>query len=226
MIWCVEDDSSIRDIELYALNASGFETKGFEDGLSFWEALQHETPQLVLLDLMLPGIDGIDLINRMKRSADFDGIPIIVATAKGAEFDRIRGLDLGSDDYLVKPFSMMEMVSRVKAVLRRCQPCRRSNIYQTGDLIANWEERTVSVDGERIPLSFKEFELLKMFLSKPGIAYTRDQIFSQVWDIDYVGDSRTLDMHIRTLRQKLGKYGKMIETVRNVGYRWEEHYGR
>lgn len=226
MIWCVEDDTSIRDIEIYALTAAGFETRGFEDGDAFWEALQHEKPQLVLLDLMLPGTDGITLIQKMKQTPDLCEIPIIMATAKGGEYDRIRGLDLGADDYLVKHFSMMEMVSRVKAVLRRCEPKKTSNCYQTGGLIVNWDEHTVSVNGDRIILSFKEFELLRMLLTNPGTAYTRDQIFAEVWDTDYIGDSRTLDMHIRTLRQKLGKYGKMIETVRNVGYRWENHHGR
>ena len=226
MIWCVEDDASIRDIEIYALNAAGFETRGFEDGDAFWEALQHEKPQLVLLDLMLPGTDGITLIQKMKQTPDLCEIPIIMATAKGGEYDRIRGLDLGADDYLVKHFSMMEMVSRVKAVLRRCEPKKTSNCYQTGGLIVNWDEHTVSVNGDRIILSFKEFELLRMLLTNPGTAYTRDQIFAEVWDTDYIGDSRTLDMHIRTLRQKLGEYGKMIETVRNVGYRWENHHGR
>ena len=225
MIWCVEDDASIRDIEIYALNAAGFETKGFEDGDAFWEALQHEKPQLVLLDLMLPGTDGITLIQKMKQTPDLCEIPIIMATAKGGEYDRIRGLDLGADDYLVKHFSMMEMVSRVKAVLRRCEPKKTSNCYQTGGLIVNWDEHTVSVNGDRIILSFKEFELLRLLLTNPGTAYTRDQIFAEVWDTDYIGDSRTLDMHIRTLRQKLGEYGKMIETVRNVGYRWENHHG-
>ena len=226
MIWCVEDDASIRDIEIYALNAAGFETRGFEDGDAFWEALQHEKPQLVLLDLMLPGTDGITLIQKMKQTPDLCEIPIIMATAKGGEYDRIRGLDLGADDYLVKHFSMMEMVSRVKAVLRRCEPKKTSNCYQTGGLIVNWDDHTVSVNGDRIILSFKEFELLRLLLTNPGTAYTRDQIFAEVWDTDYIGDSRTLDMHIRTLRQKLGEYGKMIETVRNVGYRWENHHGR
>ena len=226
MIWCVEDDASIRDIEIYALSAAGFETRSFEDGSVFWEALQHETPQLVLLDLMLPGMDGMTLLAKMKETPALCDIPVIVATAKGAEFDRIRGLDLGSDDYLVKPFSMVEMVSRVKAVLRRCQPKKTSNCYQSNGLVANWDEHTVFVNGERVILSFKEFELLKMLLSQPGTAYTRDQIFSRVWNTDYIGDSRTLDMHIRTLRQKLGEYGKKIETVRNVGYRWENNYDR
>lgn len=226
MIWCVEDEASIRDIAMYALNAAGFETKGFEDGDSFWTALQSETPQLVLLDIMLPGTDGIGLLRKMKASSKFSEIPVIMATAKGAEFDRIQGLDLGADDYLVKPFSMMEMVSRVKAVLRRCQPKASSNIYQTGDLLINWDEHTISIGGNRVILSYKEFELLRLLLSKPGIAFAREQIFATVWDTDYIGDSRTLDMHIRTLRQKLGEYGKNIETVRNVGYRWENGYGR
>lgn len=221
MIWCVEDEASIRDIVIYALRAAGLDAKGFEDGDCFWQALQKEKPQLVLLDLMLPGADGIALMTRMKQDPEVCDIPIIIATAKGAEFDRIRGLDLGADDYLVKPFSMMEMVSRVKAVLRRCQPKEFSNCYQVGGLRVNWDEHTVSVNGERVLLSFKEFELLRMLLTNPGTAYTRDQIFAQVWDCDFIGDSRTLDMHIRTLRQKLGEYGKRIETVRNVGYRWE-----
>lgn len=226
MIWCVEDEASIRDIIVYALSSAGFDAKGFEDGDCFWNALQNEKPQLVLLDVMLPGIDGIELMNRMKKVPELCDIPIIMATSKGAEFDRIRGLDLGADDYLVKPFSMMEMVSRVKAVLRRCQPKKSSNCYQIGGLVANWDEHTVSVNGERVILSFKEFELLRMLLTNPGTAHTRDQIFAQVWDTDYIGDSRTLDMHIRTLRQKLGEYGKMIETVRNVGYRWESNHGK
>ncbi len=226
MIWCVEDEASIRDIIVYALTAAGFDAKGFEDGDCFWDALQNEKPQLVLLDIMLPGADGIELMTRMKKTPELCDIPVIMATAKGAEFDRITGLDLGADDYLVKPFSMMEMVSRVKAVLRRCQPKKSSNCCQIGGLVANWDEHTVSVNGERVILSFKEFELLKMLLTNPGTAYTRDQIFAKIWDSDYIGDSRTLDMHIRTLRQKLGEHGKMIETVRNVGYRWESKHGK
>lgn len=221
MIWCVEDEASVRDIEIYALRSAGFDAVGFEDGDSFWEALQKEKPRLVLLDLMLPGTDGITLIRRMKQTPTLCDIPVIMATAKGTEFDRINGLDLGADDYLVKPFSMMEMVSRAKAVLRRCEPKKASNCYQLGGLLVNWDEHTIIINGDRVLLSFKEFELLRLLLSQPGTAYTREQIFAEVWDTDYIGDSRTLDMHIRTLRQKLGEYGKMIETVRNVGYRWE-----
>lgn len=221
MIWCVEDDGSIRDIELYALSSAGFETKGFEDGTSFWSALKSEKPDLVVLDVMLPGMDGIELLGKMKGSEKYKDIPVILATAKGQEYDRIRGLDLGADDYIVKPFSMMEMVSRVKAVLRRCKPKTEEEILKKDGLIVNLKEHTVSVDGQRIQLTFKEFELLRLFLSHAGMVYTREQLFSQVWNMDYMGDSRTLDSHIRSLRSKIGTYGKMIETIRNVGYRWE-----
>ena len=226
MIWCVEDDSGIRDIELYALNSAGFETRGFEDGLSFWEALKKEKPELVVLDIMLPGMDGIEILTKMRETPEYNGIPVIMATAKGQEYDRIRGLDLGADDYIVKPFSIMEMVSRVKAVLRRSQPQQVSKLLKSGGLVVNMDEHTVSVDGKRVQLTYKEFELLRMFLSHPGMVYTREQLFSQVWNMDYMGDSRTLDSHIRTLRQKLDDYGKMIETVRNVGYRWEAGYDK
>ena len=221
MIWCVEDDSSIRDIELYALNSTGFEAKGFEDGTSFWNALKNEKPELVVLDVMLPGMDGIELLSKMKESTVYKEIPVILATAKGQEYDRIRGLDLGADDYIVKPFSIMEMVSRVKAVLRRCKPQQTEEILKIADLVVNLKEHTVNIENQRISLTYKEFELLRLFLSHQGMVYTREQLFSQVWDMDYMGDSRTLDTHIRSLRHKLGTYGRMIETIRNVGYRWE-----
>ena len=223
MIWCVEDDASIRDIEIYALTSQGFEAKGYEDGTSFWDALQAETtlPELIILDVMLPGMDGVELLRKIKSSPKFSDTPIIMATAKGAEYDKVQSLDLGADDYLVKPFGMMEMLSRVKAVLRRCQPKKDDTAYQIGGLIMHLNERTVTADGERILLTYKEYEMLKLFMANPGIAFTREQIFSKVWGTDYIGDTRTLDMHIRTLRQKLGTYGSFIETVRNVGYRLE-----
>ncbi len=226
MIWCVEDDPDIRDIECYALSSAGFETRGFEDGLAFWGALRKEKPELIVLDVMLPGMDGIEILTKMKESAEMNKIPVIMATAKGQEYDRIHGLDLGADDYIVKPFSMMEMVSRVKAVLRRSQPLQASKILKTGGLVVNLNEYTVVVDGERVQLTYKEFELLSLFLSHPGIVFTREQIFSHVWKQDYMGDSRTLDSHIRTLRQKLSNYGRLIETVRSVGYRWEAGYDK
>ena len=221
MIWCVEDDASIRDIEVYALQSTGYEAKGFEDGTSFLKELKNQKPELVVLDVMLPGIDGIALLQKMKEDPETRDIPVVMATAKGAEYDKIQGLDLGADYYLTKPFGVMEFVSCVKAVLRRCQPRQGEHLLKTGGLIVNIDEHTVTIDGERITLTYKEFELLRLFLSHPGMAFTRDQLFNEVWGMDYCGDTRTVDMHIRTLRQKLKDYGELIETVRNVGYRLE-----
>ena len=221
MIWCVEDDASIRDIEVYTLSSTGFEARGFDDGVSFWSALQTQKPDLVVLDVMLPGVDGIELLQRMKASAELRTIPVVMATAKGAEYDRIRGLDLGADYYLVKPFGVMELVSCVKAVLRRCRPDKAAHMLRSGGLVVDLDAHTVTVDGARVALTYKEFELLRLFLSHPGMAFTRDQLFQEIWGMDYCGETRTVDMHIRTLRQKLGPYGRRIETVRNVGYRME-----
>lgn len=221
MIWCVEDDASIRDIEVYALQSTGYEAKGFEDGTSFLKEVKIQKPELVVLDVMLPGIDGITLLQKLKEDPETREIPVVMATAKGAEYDKIQGLDLGADYYLTKPFGVMEFVSCVKAVLRRCQPRQVEHLLKTGGLIVNIDEHTVTIDGERITLTYKEFELLRLFLSHPGMAFTRDQLFNEVWGMDYCGDTRTVDMHIRTLRQKLKDYGELIETVRNVGYRLE-----
>ena len=221
MIWCVEDDASIRDIEVYALQSTGYEAKGFEDGTSFLKELKNQKPELVVLDVMLPGIDGITLLQKLKEDPETREIPVVMATAKGAEYDKIQGLDLGADYYLTKPFGVMEFVSCVKAVLRRCQPRQVEHLLKTGGLIVNIDEHTVTIDGERITLTYKEFELLRLFLSHPCMAFTRDQLFNEVWGMDYCGDTRTVDMHIRTLRQKLKDYGELIETVRNVGYRLE-----
>ena len=221
MIWCVEDDASIRDIEVYTLSSTGFDARGFADGVSFWSALQTEKPDLAVLDVMLPGVDGIELLQRMKASAELRTIPVVMATAKGAEYDRIRGLDLGADYYLVKPFGVMELVSCVKAVLRRCRPDKAAHMLRSGGLVVDLDAHTVTVDGARVALTYKEFELLRLFLSHPGMAFTRDQLFQEIWGMDYCGETRTVDMHIRTLRQKLGPYGRRIETVRNVGYRME-----
>lgn len=221
MIWCVEDDASIRDIEVYALQSTGFEAKGFEDGTSFWEALRTGRPELVVLDVMLPGIDGMELLRRMRADAALSDIPVVMATAKGAEYDKIRGLDLGADYYLTKPFGVMELVSCVKAVLRRCKPKAQEHILKADGLEVNLDEHTVTGDGEKIVLTYKEFELLKLFLSNPGTAFTRDKLMEEVWSTDYCGETRTVDMHIRTLRQKLGRFGEMIKTVRGVGYRLE-----
>lgn len=224
MIWCVEDDASIRDIEVYALNSAGFEARGFEDGSSFYAAItgEKEKPQLIVLDVMLPGIDGIELLKRIRANAALKQIPIVMATAKGSEYDRIQGLDLGADYYLTKPFGVMELISCVKAVLRRCGAEDEKSTLNACGISMNTLEHTVSADGERITLTYKEYELLKLFLSHMGTAFTREQLMEQVWGTDYMGETRTIDMHIRTLRQKLGKCGESIKTVRNVGYRMEE----
>ncbi len=221
MIWCVEDDASIRDIEVYALKASGYESRGFEDGSAFWDALQTEQPDLVVLDVMLPGVDGVELLRRMRGDARFRAIPVVMATARSAEIDKIQGLDLGADYYLTKPFGVMELVSCVRAVLRRCEAKPVEHLLKLGGLCVNLDQHTVSIDGKDVALTYKEFELLKLFLSNPGIAFTRHQLFSKVWGEDFCGESRTIDTHILTLRQKLGPYGDAIKTVRNVGYRLE-----
>ncbi len=223
MIWCVEDDATIRDIEVYALQSTGFEARGFENADSFWNALQQEErPELVVLDVMLPGMDGVELLRKIRASSDFNGLPVIMATAKGAEYDKIQSLDLGADDYVVKPFGVMELISRIKAVLRRCQPARDETEITMSGITLCLSDRTLTVDGIRIQVTYKEFELLRLFMTHPGRAFTRDQLFADVWGMDYVGETRTVDAHIRTLRQKLGKYGDAIETVRHVGYRMEK----
>ena len=224
MIWCVEDDASIRDIEVYALSSAGFEARGFEDGSSFYAAItgEEEKPQLIVLDVMLPGIDGIELLRRIRANAALKQIPIVMATAKGSEYDKIQGLDLGADYYLTKPFGVMELISCVKAVLRRCGAEDEKSTLNACGISMNTLEHTVSADGERITLTYKEYELLKLFLSHMGTAFTREQLMELIWGTDYMGETRTIDMHIRTLRQKLGKCGESIKTVRNVGYRMEE----
>ena len=221
MIWCVDDDNTIRDIEVYTLIKTGFEAKGFVDGISMLEALKNEKPELIVLDIMLPGKDGVDVLKEIRSNPDTRKIPVIMATSKGTEMDKIQGLDTGADDYLVKPFGVMEMVSRIKAVLRRCEPDETVQELTVGDITLNNLRHTVTVKDERITLTFKEFELLKLFMTHPGVVYSRDKLLSEVWGGDYLGESRTVDMHIKTLRQKLGDAGKYIETVIGVGYRLE-----
>lgn len=221
MIWCVDDDNTIRDIEVYTLIKTGFEAKGFVDGISMLEALKNEKPELIVLDIMLPGKDGVDVLKEIRSNPDTRKIPVIMATAKSTEMDKIQGLDTGADDYLVKPFGVMEMVSRIKAVLRRCEPDETVQELTVGDITLNNLRHTVTVKDERITLTFKEFEILKLFMTHPGVVYSRDKLLSEVWGGDYLGESRTVDMHIKTLRQKLGDAGKYIETVIGVGYRLE-----
>lgn len=221
MIWCVEDDQSIRELEIYALNAAGMDACGFTDGSAFFAELEKETPDLVLLDVMLPGEDGVTILGKMKADERYSRIPVIMATARGTEFDKVQSLDLGADDYITKPFGMMEMISRVKAVLRRTKPSASGKQLTLGELTVNLDRHTVTLTGERIQLTYKEYELLKLFLSHPGTAFSREQLLHIVWNTDYAMETRTVDMHIRTLRQKLGAYGQHIETVRGVGYRLE-----
>ena len=221
MIFCVEDDAGIRDLMIYTLNASGFRAVGFENAKEFYTALADDTPELIMLDIMLPGEDGISILKRLKADARTADIPVIMATAKGNEYDKVIGLDLGADDYLAKPFGMMEMASRVRAVLRRSGRAAEKQLIRVGGLEMNLGEHIVTADGIRIQLTLKEFELLRTFMTNPGRAFTREQLLSSVWCEDFLGETRTVDVHVGTLRQKLGSCGKYIRTVRGVGYRLE-----
>ena len=221
MIYIVEDDAGIRDMMTYTLKSTGFEAEGFPSATPFWEALKKSMPELVILDIMLPGEDGITILKKLRSGAATSAIPVIMATAKGTEYDKITGLDLGADDYLAKPFGMMEMVSRVRAVLRRTAPHRRDKEYCAGKLTVNDAEHTVVSDGKSVVLTLKEYEMLKLFLQNPGRVFTRDNLLESIWGMDYDGETRTVDVHIRTLRQKLGDCGDYIRTVRGVGYRLE-----
>ncbi len=221
MIFCVEDDSGVRDLIIYTLQAAGLEAVGFPDGAGLWKALEAEKPNLILLDIMLPGEDGIEILKRLKRNAATAEIPVIMTTAKGTEYDKVIGLDLGADDYLAKPFGMMEMASRVKAVLRRAVPRQEAKILQAGGIKLNTGEHTVFASGERIQLTLKEYEMLLLFMEHPRRVFTREQLLGRIWGEEYVGETRTVDVHIGTLRAKLGCCGDCIETVRGVGYRME-----
>lgn len=222
MIFCVEDDKSIRDLMIYALNSAGFEADGFADGTALFAALKEAVPQLILLDIMLPGEDGISILKKLRQQASSADIPVIMATAKGTEYDKVIGLDLGADDYLVKPFGMMEMVSRIKAVLRRTRTGNTNSVLCVGNLELNTETYIVLVNGTRVQLTLKEHELLRTFMENPGRVFTREKLLELVWGMDYIGETRTIDVHIGTLRTKLLDCGSYIETVRGVGYRMEE----
>ena len=224
MIFCVEDDSNIRELVVYTLETTGFKARGFEDGKEFLEALALETPELVLMDIMLPGEDGLELLKRLKSSPKTREIPVIMVTAKGAEYDKVRGLDLGADDYVTKPFGMMELVSRIKAVLRRTKKESQDpqDVISAGGIEINTKKHEVTADGEVVNLTLKEYELLKRLMKNRGIVMTRDCLLEDIWGYDFDGETRTVDVHVRTLRQKLGSCGEMIETVRGVGYRMSE----
>ena len=222
MIFCVEDDNGIRDLMIYTLHAAGFEAKGFTCGDDLFDALLTEQPQLILLDIMLPGEDGLSILKKLRLQPVTKEIPIIMATARGTEYDKVIGLDLGADDYLAKPFGMMEMISRIKAVLRRTNPVETATYIKIGNLELNLETYVVIADGVRVPLTLKEYNLLRTFMENPRRVFTRDQLLEQVWGMDYVGETRTVDVHIGTLRTKLEECGNYIKTVRGVGYCMEE----
>ncbi len=220
MIYCVEDDPSIRELMLYTLRLSGFEAKGLGNGPELLDALKDRVPQLILLDIMLPDMDGLEILARLRAAPAYAQIPVIMATAKGTEYDKVKGLDAGADDYLVKPFGMMEMVSRIRAILRRTAP-KQETMLTMGELTLSPSEHTVRLSGQRIDLTLKEFDLLRTFLEHAGQVLTRDRLLEQIWGADFFGETRTVDVHIGTLRTKLGEAGSYIRTVRGVGYRME-----
>lgn len=219
MIFCIEDDRNIRELVVYTLNATGMNARGFGDGRRFMEALEQEIPDLILLDIMLPGEDGLSILKKLKTLSRTKHIPVIMVTAKGNEYDKVIGLDAGADDYVAKPFGMMELVSRIKAVLRRTRPLEETEEYVAGNLRMNLNAHEVFVDGQLVTLTNKEFELLRKLLKYRKTVLTRDRLLEEIWGYGYAGETRTVDVHIRTLRQKLGNAGDMIETVRGVGYR-------
>ena len=224
MIFCVEDDRGIRELMTYTLNASGYEALGLKDGKELDEALKSEKPCLITLDIMLPNEDGISILKRLKNDERYHDIPIIMASAKGEEYDKVIGLDLGADDYLAKPFGMMEMVSRIKAVLRRSEVTNKKQELRNGPIYLNNIKHIVTVDGKEIELTLKEYELLLLFMNNIGIVFTREHLLASIWDSNFVGESRTSDVHVGTLRNKLGNCGSCIKTLRGVGYKMEAIY--
>lgn len=222
MIYLVEDDNSIRELVIYTLQSTGMEAAGFSCAKDFWNAMKTEAPSLILLDIMLPDEDGLTILKKLRATSGTERLPVIMLTAKGTEYDKVIGLDNGADDYIPKPFGMMELVSRVKAVLRRTKPEQKPNQYRIGPVAVDVGKHTVTVEEKPVTLTFKEFELLSYLMENEGIVLTRDQLLSKIWGYDFDGETRTVDVHIRTLRQKLGLGGNYIETIRGVGYKMEE----
>ena len=221
MIWCVDDDNTIREIEVYTLEQTGYKARGFNEGISMLESLKQEIPELIILDVMMPGMDGIEVLRTLRSETKYKNIPVIMATAKGTEMDIIGGLNSGADDYLVKPFGVMEMVARVKAVLRRTAKETSTEDVVIGGITLKEDEHKVIVDGRKVELTHKEFEMLRIFMKNPNLVFSRDKLMNKIWGTDYMGESRTVDMHIKTLRKKLGNCGGRIKTVIGVGYRLE-----
>lgn len=222
MIYLVEDDNSIRELVIYTLQTTGLKAKGFSCAREFWDAVKDELPSLVLLDIMLPDEDGMTILKKLRESNHTSKLPIIMLTAKGTEYDRVVGLDSGADDYIPKPFGMMELVSRIKALLRRTSTEPYKGVHQVGPITVDTGKHTVRVQDEIVVLTYKEFELLCYLMENEGIVLTRDQLLSKIWGYDFDGETRTVDVHIRTLRQKLGEASNYIETIRGVGYKMEE----
>lgn len=221
MIWCVDDDKTIREIEVYTLEQTGFQARGFADGVSMLKALKTEIPELIILDIMMPEMDGIEVLSKLRSEETYKDIPVIMATAKGTEMDKISGLNAGADDYLVKPFGVMEMVARVKAVLRRTIKEVPTDDIVVGDIVLKEKEYKVVAGGVPIELTNKEFALLLLFAKNPDMVFSRDKLMNKIWGMAYVGETRTVDAHIKTLRHKLGAAGGQIKTVIGVGYRLE-----
>lgn len=219
MIYLLEDDDSIRELVTYTLMSQGMEARGFSRPSDFWAAMGERSPSLVLLDIMLPEEDGIHILKRLRASAGSRSLPVIMLTAKGSEYDTVLGLDSGADDYIQKPFRMMELLSRVRAVLRRASGGEEPGEYRLGPLWVSPKQHLARVSGRDVSLTRKEFELLRLLLSQPGTVFTRSQLLCEIWGYDFTGESRTVDVHIRTLRQKLGEAGELIETVRGIGYK-------
>lgn len=219
MIYCVEDERNIRELLVYTLGTTGFEAKGIRDGKELKKALKEELPELILLDIMLPGEDGYSILENLKKNQETKDIPVIMVTAKEAEYDKVRGLDSGADDYITKPFGMMEFIARVKAVLRRVSKQSGKKEYSYKGLTIHVERHLVFDRERQVELTLKEFELLRYLMENQGIVLSRDQILEKIWGYEFSGETRTVDVHIRTLRQKLGESGFLIETVRGVGYR-------
>ena len=222
MIYCVEDNTEIRELVVYTLQMTGFTARGFVDGKDFFAAIKEELPELVLLDIMLPGEDGLQILKKLRASETTRAIPVIMLTAKTTEYDKVIGLDSGADDYLTKPFGMMELIARIKAVLRRANVAEESDEITIGPLVINRDEHRVLNNGVEVAFTPKEFSLLLYLVENRGIVLTREKLLSEVWGFDYYGETRTVDAHIRSLRMKLGEAGDLIETVRGIGYRIEK----
>lgn len=219
MIYLVEDDNNIRKLITYTLNSNGMETKGFARPSEFWQSMKEKLPRLILLDIMLPEEDGLEILKKIRSTSSTQRIPVIMLTAKSAEYDKVIGLDMGADDYIPKPFGMMELISRIKAVLRRTDPEQNADVFTHGDLVVSVSRHEVTVNGEPVTLTLKEFELLCTLLKNRGIVLTRDRLLNEIWGYSFDGESRTVDVHVRKLRQKLGTAGECIETVKGVGYK-------